>query len=225
MAAGLGPLYLVVLAIIAAYTLLMLLLAKWELWLPAQVAIYMFCILSTFSVLGGALYERRHQLGLETWVSPERTADIQSKQTLRQAERDVTEAYGKMRAGSHIESWQLLQTWLASRAFAPEDYRWLCEHVASWNDPRYITRLTQDYVDRLLTLKQTGQALDAVTQRLAHDPHFRPKTAAATLQIAQIAVHGGSRRVARALLADFSTRFPGDPTLAAANALTSQLQS
>jgi hypothetical protein len=32
----------------------------------------MFCILSIFSVLGGALYERRHELELETWVSPER---------------------------------------------------------------------------------------------------------------------------------------------------------
>jgi hypothetical protein len=69
----LGPMYPLVLAIIAGYSLLIALLGRWELWLPVQIAIYMFCILSIFSVLGGALYARRHELGLETWVSPERT--------------------------------------------------------------------------------------------------------------------------------------------------------
>ena len=57
--------------------------------------------------------------------------------------------------------------------------------VAAWGDPRYITRLTEDYVDRLLTLKRNGEALDVVAARLADDATFRPKSAAATLQIAR----------------------------------------
>ena len=224
MAWGLGPMYALVLAIIGGYALLIAVLGRWELWLPVQIAIYMFCILSVFSVLGGALYERRDELGLETWASPERTAELERKHDLRQSEKAVWEAYGQVRAGSHADAWQRLQTWLAARGNAPEDHRWLCGRVADWNDPRYVTRLTEDYVERLLTLKRNGEALDAVAARLAADPAFRPKTAAATLQIARIAAVGGTPRVARTLLADYSARFAGDPSVPAANALARQLE-
>jgi hypothetical protein len=220
----LGLMYALVLAVIAGYALLIVLLHRWELWLPVQIAIYMFCILSIFSVLGGALYERRHELGLETWTSPERTADLERARELRQSENTVTEAYGQMRVGSHTAAWQQLQSWLTSRGSEPGDYRWLCEHTASWDDSRYITRLTEDFVERLLLLKRTGEALDVVAKRLAQDPSFRPKTAAATLQIARLAAGGGGMpRVARALLADFPTRFAGDPSIPAAAALARDL--
>jgi hypothetical protein len=219
----LGPMYLLVLAIIAGYTLLIVLLGRWEVWFPLRIAIIMFCVLSVFSVLGGALYERRHELELETYHSPERTAELEQAQDERQNQHNLTEAYGQMRVGSHTAAWQLLQTWLTLRGNAPEDYRWLCERVASWGDPRYVTRLTEDYVDRLLTLKRNGEALDVVAQRLGDDPSFRPKSAAGTLQIARLAAAGGTTRVARTLLADFSTRFAGDPSIAAADALSRHL--
>jgi hypothetical protein len=224
MVVRLGPMYLLVLAIIAGYALLIVLLARLELWLPVQIAIYMFCILSVFSVLGGALYERRHELGLEVWASPERTEELKRKQELRESEKEVWEAYGKMRAGSHTGAWQLLQAWLSSRGYAPDDYRWLCSRVASWGDPRYATRLNEDYVDRLLTLKRSGEALDVVAERLTADPAFRPKSAAATLEIARIAAGGGGKSsVARTLLSDFPARFAGDPSVSAAAALARHL--
>jgi hypothetical protein len=220
----LGPMYALVLAVIAGYSLLIVLLGRWEVWLPVQIATFMFCVLSVFSVLGGALYERRHELELETYHSPERTEERVQAQDRRQSEHEVAEAYGQVRAGSHTAAWQMLQTWLTGRGNEPEDYRWLCGRVASWGDPRYVTRLTEDYVDRLLTLKRNGEALDVVAQRLGQDPSFRPKSAAATLQIARLAAAGGgTARVARALLADYSSRFAGDPSIAAADALARHL--
>lgn len=113
---------------------------------------------------------------------------------------------------------------MASRGHAPEDYRWLCRRVASWGDPRYVTRLTEGHVERLLAAKRTGEALDVVARRLDLDPGFRPKTAAATLQIARIAAAGGGvKRVARTLLIDFPTRYPGDPSVPAAAELAAHL--
>jgi hypothetical protein len=221
---GLGPMYLLVLASIAGYSLFITLLGRWELWLPVQIAIFLFCILSVFSVLGGALYERRHELALETWASPERTQDLKRAEELRESDNVVQGAYGQMRVGSHTRAWQELQTWLAARGNAPNDYHWLCARVATWGDPRYLTRLTEDYVDRLLLLKRTGEALDVVARRLADDPSFRPKSAAATLQIARLATGGGTPRVARLLLADFATRFAGDPSIAAAADLSRRLE-
>jgi len=226
MVIALGPLYALVLAVIAGYAFLIALLARWAPWLPLQFALILFSLLSLFSTLGGALYERRHELGLETSVSPERTQALAQAQELHQSQQLITEAYGKARANSHTEAWQLLQHWLTNRGHAPDDYRWLCTRVVSWDDPRYITRLTEDHIERLLTLKRTGEALDVVTQRLTHDPTFRPKTAAATLHIARLAATGGAKpRVARILLTDFPNRFPTDPQLPAATTLARQLDT
>jgi len=220
----LGLLYGAVLLVILVYALALKLLWSFDLWLPLEVVIGMFAVLSVFSFLGGVLYERRHELNLETWVSPERTAELQAKQTERENDKQVHEAYGLMRAGSHIKSFQMLEDWLKSRGNTPEDYRWLCERTLSWNDPRYITRLTEEFIARLLALKRTGEALDAVAQRLNLDPNFRPKSAADTLTIAQLAARGGgASRLARILLSDFEVRFAGDPQLTTALALRDHL--
>jgi hypothetical protein len=220
----LGLLYLTVLGAIAAYVLLLLALARLDLWLPLELATGMFALLSIFSLLGGVVYERRHALGLETWHSPEQAEERQRLRDIQDSEAIVTESYGLMRVGAHTKAWAMLQAWLATRRHAIEDYRWLCDRVGAWNDSRYANRLTEDYVARLLRLKRTGEALDAVAGRLRADPAFRPKTAADTLCIAQLAVRGGGRpSVARALLGDFASRFKDDPNLRTAAALRSEL--
>ncbi|HEY6619209.1 MAG TPA: hypothetical protein VIY68_06680 [Steroidobacteraceae bacterium] len=221
---GLGILYGAVLLLILVYALALRLLWAFDFWRPAEIVIGMFAVLSVFSFLGGALYERRHELNLETWVSPERTAALEEKQTQRENDRQVHEAYGLMRAGSHVKSFQMLEDWLKSRGNAPDDYRFLCERTLSWGDPRYVTRLSEEFVARLLTLKRVGEALDVVTERLNLDLQFRPKTAADTWAIAQLAARGGgASRLARILLSDFAQRFAGDPRVPAALALKDHL--
>jgi hypothetical protein len=221
---GLGFLYGAVLLVILAYGLALKLLWVFDLWLPVEVVLGMFAVLSVFSFLGGALYERRHELNLETWVSPERTAALEEKQTQRESDKRVHEAYGLMRAGSHIKSFQVLEDWVKNRGNDPGDYRWLCERTASWGDPRYVTRLTEELIARLLVLKRTGEALDVASQRLQLDSNFRPKSAADTWAIAQLAARGGgASRLARILLSDFAARFAGDPRLGEAQALKDHL--
>jgi membrane protein implicated in regulation of membrane protease activity len=224
MVAGLGVMYAGVLSLIAGVVLALGVAAQLSLWMPVQIAVGMFAVLSIFSVLGGALYERRHELGLETWHSPERTAEKERQADLKQSNSVVTEAYGQVRVGAHQNAWALLQSWLASRGHAAEDYRWVRDKVVSWPDGRYADRLTQEYVDRLLATKRDGEALDAVRDRLRSDKAFRPKSAAATLHIAQLAAGGGGAAgVARILLSDFGERFAGDPLVETAAALARHL--
>jgi len=221
---GLGWLYGAVLLVIFGYWLALELLWKFDLWPPIEIGLSLFALLSVFSFLGGALYERRDELGIETWVSPERTAALQDKEDQRQHDKVVLDAYGLMRADSHLKCWQVLTDWLQSRGHSPEDYRWLCERTESWDDPRYVTRLTEERVARLLTLKRTGEALDVVAKRLNLDQGFRPKSAADTLSIAQLAARGGGNpRLAKVLLSDFAARFAGDPRVAVAAALAQHL--
>jgi hypothetical protein len=223
---GLGLLYGAVLLVILGYMVVLDLLSILDLWLPIVFAAAMFAVLSVFSFLAGVIYERRDALDVETWASPERTADFKDKEQRREHEAVVLEAYGSMRSNNHIRSWQLLADWLKSRGDQPEDYAWLCERTVSWDDPRYITRLTEERVARLLGLKRTGEALDVVNRRLLLDPRFRPKSAADTLTVAQLAARGGGvPRVARTLLSDFAARFEGDPRVAVASALAEHLSS
>jgi hypothetical protein len=222
---GLGILYGAVLLVIFAYGVLLRILWSFDLWPPIEFSIDMFAVLSVFSFLAGCVYERRHELNLETWVSPEKTKTLQDQQAQREHDKVVLDAYGLMRANNHIKCWQTLVDWLQNRGNTPEDYAWLCERTASWDDPRYITRLTEDYVFRLLVLKRSGEALDVVSKRLNLDPSFRPKTAADTLTVAQLAARGGGvPKVARILLSDFAARFVGDPRVAVAGALRSHLE-
>jgi hypothetical protein len=221
---GLGLVYLLVLLVIGAYLAGITVAMKWLSFLPLELALAMFGILSIFSVLGGALYERRSQLGIDVRRSPERTAELARQAELREHHALVTDAYGQMRVGSHTKAWALLQDWLASRGHAIADYRWLLDHVAHWHDRRYSNRLTEEYLEKLVTLKDYGRALDVLRLRLDHDPSFRPKTAAATLQLAELAAQGGGLpRIARILVADFPTRFPDHPGVSAARALGEQL--
>jgi len=224
MVRGLGAMYLVVLAVIAADILAIGLVFEWVSFLPLEIGIAIFGILSIFTMLGGALYERRHELDIDTHRSPERTAELERTVELRRSQDIVTEAYGLTRAGSHTKAWAMLQDWLGARGRSIADYHWLCERVTAWTDPRYVNRLTEEYVDKLLTLRQDGQALDVVARRLELDPGFRPKTAAATLRIARLAARGsGKPRIARILVSDFAQRFAGDSCVGAAEALAREL--
>ena len=222
---GLGSVYVAVLAAIGGAGVLLVVFGRLQLWMPVSLAVGMFAVLSVFSGLAGALYERRHELGLETWHSPERTEEKQRQRDLQDDERRVTEAYGLVRVRSHQKAWESLQAFLNSRDHRPEAYRWLLTKVASWPDPRYATRLAEEQVERLLGAKSPGQALDAVRERLRVDPTFRPKSAASTLRIAQLAAGGGGAiPVARTLLSDFAERFAGDPLVESAKSLAGELE-
>ncbi len=222
--AALGGLYALVLAVIAAYTAAWMMLSQLAVpsWLLTPA--WMFALLSVYSLLAGVMYERRDPLGLEAWRSPERTEARRLQGEARRNDVMITDAYGLVRAGRHTETWENLQSWLAARGHDDADYRWLCARTATWTDARYVTRLTEEFIERLLARKKTGEALDLATQRLRIDPSFRPKTAASTLYLAELAVQGGGApSVARALLGDFAARFPGDPRIISAQRLAQVL--
>ena len=224
MIAGLGLWYVALLGLIAAVALLLYLLSDLDAWLVWRLGIAMFAVLAVFSVLGGALYERRHELGLETWHSPEQMHEKAQRDETRLRAAAVMDAYGLARAGMHDKAWEQLQNWLISRGKQVEDLRWLTERLRTWPDPRYVSRLTEDYVDRLMALKRHGEALDAVVERLAVDPKFRPSSSTATFRLAELAGRGGgAHAVGRMLLSDFAERFPTDPHVEAARRLASEL--
>ena len=220
---GLGVWYLAVLAVIAAYALLTYLWWHWMPWLVLRRIGPLVAILSIVSALGGAVYIRRDELGIEVWHSPERRKERQRQEELKKSDDVVDLAFNQARLGAHANATKILPARHKSRNHTPDDYHWLCLRTASWSDPRHLRRLTADYVDRLLQLRRNGEALDLVGQRLKTDPDFRPTNAAATLTIAQLAGRGGSPAIARVLLADFAVRYAGEPSVGPAATLAREL--
>jgi hypothetical protein len=135
----------------------------------------------------------------------------------------LKDAHGSMRCGNYGRSWRLLSEWLMSRGDQPEDYGWLSARISNWEDGRVISLLTEARVARLLALRRSTEVLHVVAQRLRVDPRFRPRSAADTLSLAQIAARGGTQRISRILLSDFSARFPGDPRVSVSEALKRRL--
>jgi len=138
----------------------------------------------------------------------------------------VSDAYGSLRAGNPNRTWRVLRDWLKSRGDQSEDYARLSSHLAQWGDARLLTRLIDHRVSRLLVLKRTDEVLDLVAHRLTVDPRFRPRSAADTLSLAQLAARRGDLvRVSQVLLSDFDSRFKGDPRVTVAKSLKRFLNS
>jgi hypothetical protein len=149
-----------------------------------------------------------------------------AREALAENEAVLVDAHGSLRAGNPDRSLRVLLEWLNSRGDAAEDYTWVATRIADWGDARQINRLYQERIARLLLLKRIDEVLDVMVRRLTVDRQFRPKSAADTLQVAQLAAQAGRLpRLSRALLSDFAARFKGDPRVPVAEALKRHLDA
>jgi hypothetical protein len=138
----------------------------------------------------------------------------------------LLDAHGSMRAGNPDRCWRVLIEWLSSRGDEAEDYELVAAHITQWGEPHLINRLYQERVARLLIIKRSDEVLDVMVRRLTVDRQFRPRSAADTLKVAQLAAQGNRLpRLSRALLSDFTSRFKGDPRIAVAEALKRHLNA
>jgi hypothetical protein len=120
------------------------------------------CLFALASALGGAVYERRHELGLEAWEAPERRAALVDAAELRTRSHLVDEVYALVRVRDLPAAWRRLDAGLRSATAAPELYRWFRDRAAAWEDRRIADRLTSELVARLIALGRRGEAVHEV---------------------------------------------------------------
>lgn len=191
---------------------------------PLTLALVMFTTLAAFSVVGGVLYEKRHELDLNAWQSPERDRARENRETTRQHEQLIDELYGHWRGGARTEALQAAHKWLDTRNHGFEDYDWLCTRLLAWPDRRLAHRLAQEYVTRLLDARRPAPALEVARRHLESDADFRPAKAAELIRLVNVARDAGDRILARRLLADFERHFPNDPATPIAQRLELELK-
>jgi hypothetical protein len=222
-ARALGPAYAGILAVVLLESV-----GLWQLharslvprWLLIPVA--QFALLSVYTLIGGALYERREALGHEPIDTPERRAAIVQQRLDRERDRFMDTIYGEARGGNQAAAWRSIEAELVRRQHAFECYDWMLERLRGLDDPGLARRLAQQYVTRALA-RDNARVTRLVQRCLADDTSFRPRSGAETLRVAELARLAGDRRTARALLVDFPTHFPGDDGIAHAAAMARQL--
>lgn len=195
--------------------------------LIVRIALLMYGWLAIFALIGGVLFERRLDLGLDDSLVVEPDEASTDAQRERMRTQLVDRIYAEWRGGARETAWQTIGTHLAKSIDQGADpmveLRWLYERIARWPDPRLANRLAQELLPRLMATRHTGEALDIVRARLKADADFRLPASNDLLNLVRLARDAGDRPTARALLRDFHRFYPDDSRRTAADALILQL--
>jgi hypothetical protein len=195
--------------------------------LVVQVALIMYAWLAVFALLGGVLFERRVDIGLEDVHTPESLNagdDDDDAPDERARDKEIDRIYAEWRGGAHANAWNTVLGLVGKSSDPVAELRWLYQRAAQWPDGRLAERLARELLPRLLAQRSTGEALDLVRERLKKDGRFRPAGSADLLTLVQLARSAGDRATARLLLQDFSKLYPADPAQAMVDRLNTQLQ-
>jgi hypothetical protein len=192
--------------------------------LIVRLAFDMYACLAVFTVIGGTLFERRLDIGLDAAFSPERVGGKHAAENEHERDRMIDRIYAEWRGGSHITACKTVTELLQQSSQPSDELEWLYAKTADWPDPRLPNQLAQAWLPYLLTDKRTGRALDIIKERLAADASFRPVTSTELLRCVRLARDGGEPKIARLLLHDFEQRFPNDSLAPVALELSQQLK-
>jgi hypothetical protein len=194
--------------------------------LVVQVALIMYAWLAVFALIGGVLFERRVDIGLDDVHTPESLdagdddADTPDERT---RDKEIDRIYAEWRGGAHANAWNTVLGLVGKSSDPLAELRWLYQRATQWPDVRLAERLARELLPRLLAQRSTGEALDLVRERLKKDARFRPAGSADLLTLVHLARAAGDRATARLLLQDFSKLYPGDPAQAMVDRLNTQL--
>jgi hypothetical protein len=164
---GFGPWYLALLGALAGYAALAWFLERSGAWPIARRAVDLLCEISFFSLIGGLLYQRRHQLGIEPSRSPERAAARSAAERTRVRNRMVDDVFQLVRVGRHVDATKPLAEWIRADAdeHIVEDSRYIAEQALRWNSPNGLNTVASTLIRYLMRANHRADAL-AIFERL-----------------------------------------------------------
>jgi pentatricopeptide repeat protein len=164
---GLGWYYLALLASIPVYGALLALLDHMGAWNILTHAADLLCEISFFSLIGGCMYLRRHQLGIEPSRSPERTASRVEGERVKLRARMLDDVFQNVRIGKQVEATRPLAAWLRDTdgATAAQDAQYVVTQALGWDNPQGLNTLGSTLIRHLLRAGRPDAAL-ATFERL-----------------------------------------------------------
>lgn len=218
---GLGPWYLPLVGFIALCVLLGTALASLVPPGAALVASVQLLLLIVYSATGGAIYQRRLELGFDARISPEREAEKVEAARVARRQEVLDGMYKDLRVRQWQRALDSAREWLASTRPSERmaDVNAIVAAGRSWTQVRDHALLLQGLISMVVEMKQPGLACTLAEAGLAVTPEFRAKTEGETVALIVYALETGRRRTAARLLENFLGRadagFVPGPRLAA----------
>jgi hypothetical protein len=203
LARGLGRDYLWLTLALLISAVVLYGIARLDAPLSVMLAMAQFTLLFLFALIGGAVLENRHALGIGMLTRAERLAARERQAHEGERGRMLERSYGQLRLSRSLDAWQEIEGWLAAHGGAERadmEYSLLIEATARWHDPRIADRLARDFLTQLLARGDNGRALDVAERRLAANPGFVPAQADG-VRLAELAGYAGRRALQQRLAA------------------------
>jgi hypothetical protein len=158
--------------------------------------------LLTFSLTGGAVFEHRLVLGIDSITRKERLAARDAREHKAKRDHMLDHAYSSFRVRKPLEGWKEIETWLQQHGQGENqtiEYLALLDTASKWDDVRAADRLANDLATLLLARRATGEALTVVERRLATNPRFKMSQPLQAVRLAELAGAAGKRALQRQL--------------------------
>jgi hypothetical protein len=206
---GLGLNYVGVLAIILGGALAILTVALNLDSLLLILALAQLLLLAMFCVIGGAIFENRIALQLDTRTHSERVAERDERHHADARAAVLDRTYALLRLKRRSDAWANLQGWM--RKHCPDahpftEYHALQEATCAWDEPLIGDQVTNEYLGKLLANGETGMALEALQIRLNSNPAYYPQGQAYATRLSELVTLSGRKAMSRQLLANAQVR-------------------
>lgn len=198
---GLGPYYLLILASILVYALFLLLLQRLHVWGIVWNAGFLICEISFFSLIGGCLYLRRNQLGLEPSRTPERAAARLEAERVKVRARMLDEVFQQVRLGKHVEATRPLAQWLKDLdgATAALDAQHVVTQALGWEQAGGLNTIGSTLIRHLLRAGRPDVALNIFERLRRHSPELTLDSADDLRTLADYAEGAGREELATSM--------------------------
>lgn len=224
---GLGGYYVLIIAAIVCYAFVIVLLSRLALWNIALFALADLFLLSLYAAIGGAIYERRLQLGYEPRSSPERQLERDTREHTKLLGLMLDEAYYPLRVGEVERAIAPLKQWLgaASAERLETDVVTIMGRAMEWNHLRGLQAVTRCVVSTSILRRKLALAIEAVELALRQLPRFALDTEEETTALATYAKAIGRKSLALTLIRNLQLNEPARPLGQAAAGLQRELES
>ena len=168
--------------------------------LSGSIALTMLFFMTTVSLIGGAVFEHRAELGVATRTRRERLSERDRQDHERERRAVLDESYAQLRLKRSLDAWQGIDGWLAryrGHDSEREEYNAVLRVVSQWDDPAVGDKLANEFIARLLGQRANGAAIEVAERRVASNPNFRAVPAAQATRLAELAGLAGKRALKR----------------------------
>lgn len=205
---GLGQWYVLLVMFVAACAMAGVILVHQLSMSVVLIASLQLLLLLVYAGIGGALYERRFELGFDPRISPERVAENLEAERVRRRQHFLDGLYNDLRLHEVPRAIATAASWLGNIPATERagDVHAILAAGRTWPELRDYVFLLQGLVTTLVELKEPALACTVAEAGLAITPEFRAKTEAGTAALVSYALETSRRRTASKLLDNFLMR-------------------